>query len=310
MTGPDFGGKQAHFVQIGLGTNTTFIQNLAGQDQDWSGCIHQLLSTCSERRPKFVRGIAVEPVKHHAAAMRSLAAKHLQHVFVLQAAIGEEDDDSVDLHVLESPEELIAKAPENLQKHLRQELVYLENMSCVGGAHPEFDGLQALIKQMYGVQANMVLQTVKRLSWTSLVRKFKFSGCQVLLLDTEGYDVRILRSMLKHCQAFPTELPELIQFETRGHCDYFEGANSEENIIVSLEAVGYKLVAKSESDTLVVHGTALEGSIKLDDWCQSWVCDTCHKQDDMPYYWQGSRCWCKQCCEWWFYRSPIEPDWQ
>eukprot|EP00931_Biecheleriopsis_adriatica_P043712 TRINITY_DN24978_c0_g1_i2.p1 TRINITY_DN24978_c0_g1~~TRINITY_DN24978_c0_g1_i2.p1 ORF type:complete len:347 (-),score=55.70 TRINITY_DN24978_c0_g1_i2:61-1071(-) len=304
----DLSGYQAHFVQIGLGTNTTFVQNLAGPARDWMPCIDWLLSACSESRPDSVRGVAVEPVKEYAEAIRRLAAKHLHHVVVLEAAIGEEDKCSVDLHVLESPQKLIAKAPKNQRRDLKWHLTFLENMSCVGSAHPEFSEIEAWIDDQYGLQAKMAPQSVKQLSWTSLVHTLKFCGCQVLLVDAEGHDASILRSMLEHCRGRPHELPELIQFETRGHCDSCEGGNSEWEIIESLEAAGYVLVAYSYNDTHLVYGPALQREPRLRAWSESWVCDTCGGQGCMPYAWGRDGTWCKRCCDQWWSTSSFEPE--
>ena len=68
----------------------------------------------------------------------------------------------------------------------------------------------------------------------TLAQQLNFTGCQVLLVDTEGHDTSILRSMLAHCEGKPDELPEVIQFETRGHCDKMEDSSSEQQIIDAL----------------------------------------------------------------------------
>ena len=47
----DFGGATVQFVQIGLGTNTTFIQNFAGPWRDWSEQIDWLSKARSETHP-------------------------------------------------------------------------------------------------------------------------------------------------------------------------------------------------------------------------------------------------------------------
>ena len=57
----DVAGRHLHFLQIGLGTNTTFVQNIAGQFSDWSYNVDWLLQAASERRGHSVRGVGVEP---------------------------------------------------------------------------------------------------------------------------------------------------------------------------------------------------------------------------------------------------------
>ena len=270
------------------------------QNPDWHPDISWLLSACSEQSKTHVRGVAVEPVTKYAKAMKTLASQHLQHVVVLEAAIGEEDIDDVDLYVIESPEELIEQVSRNEQADLKWHLSFLENMSCVGRAHSEFSGIQAFIKQKFNLQVNLVQQSgVKQLSWTSLVGNIGFKGCEVLAVDAEGFDASILRSMLKHCRENPGELPELIQFETRGHCDSYEKRNSEWEIIKSLQAAGYVLIALSHHDTHLVHRDALDRS-QLWAWFESWICDSCSRNGDMdriPFTWNKNWCWCKLCLD-------------
>jgi len=95
----DFGGEVVQFVQIGLGTNTTFLQNLAGSWEDWSLTIDWLLKACSERRRNRVRGVAVEPVPDLCKALQR-HADALPGVELVQAAIGETDSAKVEVFVL------------------------------------------------------------------------------------------------------------------------------------------------------------------------------------------------------------------
>ena len=78
-------------MQVGLGTNSTFIQNLGGLQRDWCATIDWLLETVSEGNPARVNGVGVEPVAEHAEAMRSIASRRLPNVALLQLALGEAD---------------------------------------------------------------------------------------------------------------------------------------------------------------------------------------------------------------------------
>ena len=286
-------GKKANFIQIGLGTNTTFVQNLAGRKEDWSHTIDLLLSACSEQKCTFVRGVAVEPVPELAAIHIETAAKLLS-VVVVQAAIGEEDGPAK-IHVLKDPEELLQQVSQQQKESLEWDLACLRNMSSVSHVHPEFEAYRAWILERYFLQVQLVPLDVEQWSWAKLVQKLNFCGCEVLLVDAEGHDASILRSMLAYCKNKPQELPELIQFESRGHCDSFEKRGTELGIIKSLMSAGYQLVAHSHSDTYLVYSPALKREQRLRSWVSDWICDTCGGRGYIPYLWnERSKC-CKNC---------------
>ena len=96
-----FGGRRIHAVQIGLGTFATVVQNLVGRPAEWDPTVSWLLGATSagERRPELFQGVAVEPVSEHWERLRKLAHKFPQ-LRVVQAAIGEEDADGQEVHVL------------------------------------------------------------------------------------------------------------------------------------------------------------------------------------------------------------------
>jgi len=296
---PDFGGRRVHFVQIGLGNNTTFVQNLAGRKEDWHHGIDWLLDSCDERRPQFVRGVAVEPVPEYAEAMQTLAAR-LQNVAVVQAAIGEGNGRSTTIHVLDSPEELCSQVSKRHRQDLLWQLSYLRNMSCVGRDHPEFATMSRKILQRCGVHVKTRTREVELWSWARLAQNLCFAGCQVLLVDAEGHDASILRSMLQHCRGRPRELPDLIQFETRGHCDSVEGGDAEWGIIDLLQDAGYDLLAFSHADTHLAHNSALRRRGRLWRWAQLWACRECQRRGRFPYYSPTSgQTYCLGCWKGW-----------
>ena len=57
--------------------------------------------------------------------------------------------------------------------------------------------------------------------WTygKLAKELDFSGCELLVIDAEGDDTKILRSMISHCWETGKGWPDMIAFETQGHCD-------------------------------------------------------------------------------------------
>merc|ERR1712048_1150337 len=94
-------------------------------------------------------------------------------------------------------------------------------------------------------------------TWAKLATTFNFAGCELLVIDTEGYDTKILRSMIAHCREHTNDWPDVIQFETMGHCDRHEGLGSEKQIIRLLEDEGYTLVAMSDLNSHLVRKAAL-----------------------------------------------------
>ena len=63
-------------------------------------------------------------------------------------------------------------------------------------------------------------------------------GCEVLAVDAEGYDTKILRSLIAYCRKHPEQWPELIPFETMGHCDRHEEACAEQKSFGPISAGG------------------------------------------------------------------------
>ena len=65
------------------------------------------------------------------------------------------------------------------------------------------------------------------LSWERLCSKLVFGGCELLIIDTEGHEAAVLRSMIEHCKKNAccgiSVWPKVIQFETMSHCDKIEG---------------------------------------------------------------------------------------
>ena len=69
----------------------------------------------------------------------------------------------------------------------------------------------------------MDLDRVQTDIWTlaKLKQQLKFNACE-LLVDAEGRDTTVLRSLITHCREMQqigiSEWPNVIQFETMGNC--------------------------------------------------------------------------------------------
>ena len=145
-------------------------------------------------------------------------------------------------------------------------------------------------------------------SWTSAI----FCGCEVLLVDAEGSDTKILRSMIVHCEDVERRganaWPDVVQFETMGHCDQREGVDAEAKMITQLETCGYVLVYWSFHNTVLVNGKPLRGQAdaercqRLQRWmrtlqCQAKGCRRTGTADGhgLPFRSHANRMHCRQC---------------
>ena len=67
---------------------------------------------------------------------------------------------------------------------------------------------------------NLQQAEINMLTFDTLAHLLNFRGCELLIVDTEGFDVEMLRSMIDHCLLRGEEAwPYVIQFETQGLCD-------------------------------------------------------------------------------------------
>lgn len=292
----DFGGARVSFVQIGLGTNCTFVQHLVGEEAD--RVIPWLLEAASEHHPLRIRGVAVEPVAELVEDLRA-RANLLPFVELVQAAIGEHDEVDADLQVFgrRAMNELLNQvAPASVDK-AKSELEYLLNMSCVGNIHPMVPKLSRSLLKKYGINVESARQATDVWSWEKLATQCNFVSCELLIIDTEGYDARILRSLMQHCRERPEAWPWLIQFETMGHCDHLDGEGTEWAVIHELEMEGYTLVSQSHYNSHLVRSEEIGHSRPLTRWVDSWRCTHCGRQRCFPYVsMKAEGIICRRCC--------------
>lgn len=106
------------------------------------------------------------------------------------------------------------------REKLEELLLFLRNMSCVGQLHPDWPQHSHKLADMFGIKVELDVHA-EMLSYATLVNKLRFRGVDVLLVDAEGHDVEIIRSMIAHCQEAEEadSWPKVIQIETMGHVD-------------------------------------------------------------------------------------------
>lgn len=277
-----YGGERVHAVQIGLGTFGTFIQNLAGRRGDWDKLISWLLeSTSASGLPSEFKGVAVEPVSEHVLRLRRLESK-LPQVTLVQAAIGDADVDSVEMHVLPKAlhDALVNSVPERYRKGLRDELVYLRNMTCVGDVHPIFYSCRRRAWDRFWVDVELECQRTEVWTYGHLASKLDFVGCELLIVDAEGHDAAILRSMISHCHEQESlgrdAWPNVIVFEMAGHCDSKEGSASEAAVLAQLENSGYVMFGQDYMNIFLVKHDIFAKSERLQNWLRDLYCHYCH----------------------------------
>ena len=148
----DFEGERINFVQIGLGTNSTFIQNCGGQWHEWDKNIDWLLWACSEHQQDKVRGIAVEPVAELVDALRG-PADGIPLVTLVQVAMGECEVRCADMQVFSVTERdrLVQQVPDEKRAEVKRSLEYLVNMSSMDVAHPLLQTLIQWIEDQYDI---------------------------------------------------------------------------------------------------------------------------------------------------------------
>lgn len=292
----DFGGATVHFVQIGLGTNTTFIQNFAGPREEWSEQIDWLSKAMSETQPDLVRGVAVEPVAELLDAFRPMA-QTLPGVCLLEAAIGEQNKTGV--HMVGVSRKACDQMAQQLTPRRREDFLWhlqcLINMSTVQRQHPESPRYLDWLGRKYGIAVPVITQQANIWSYDRLSAKLNFCGCQVLMIDAEGWDAKILRSVIDYCRRKPLAWPDVIQFETMGHCDKLEGYGTERRTIQRLESNDYILLGYSHKDSYLVRKGAVDKRSCLKKWVLTWQCDCCQKCERFPYDATQHGVFCQQC---------------
>ena len=156
--------------------------------------------------------------------------------------------------------------------------VYLENMASIGVPTPDLASTVDRVCEIAECDSTIVLE--KRLvavyTFEQMLRVHKASGCEVLVVDAEGHDCSILRSMIAACRWGGVPWPYAIRFETRGHADSREGAGAEDGMVRRLQWHSYLLLAVN-GDTTLVHSHSLRRLWHLREWADRHFTLTCYR---------------------------------
>lgn len=293
----DFEGYRLNILQIGLGTCRTFLQNLTDPSNSHQS-VSWLLTAATDRSWRL-RGVGVEPVPEHVEHLQP-ALESLPYTSLLQGAVSTcSEDVEVFAVTPQMYENAASKVPWALRDSFDNLVIYLRNMSCVGQKHPDLDRCYKQLEAMIGVGVEMEPIRARAFSYSEMSSMLNFNGVEVLIVDAEGHDCRILQSMIDHCnshESTPQDWPDVIQFETMGHCDRVDGSGVEDRTVRSLQFHGYASALVGR-DTVMVKLAALPEQ-RMQDLMTSLKCESCGiiGQAGMPYAsWTKTRC---RSCEW------------
>ena len=248
-----------------------------------------MLRYVSEQRPKSITGIGIEPVEEHMQSLQHDAQQQAPGVALVCAAIGERDIQGVEVHALvhQNYNFLLRQVPPKQRDDFRQHLQYLQNMSCVGAAHPSLNKMQKSLHDQYNIWVNLDRVQTDMWTWAKLKQQLNFNGCELLIIDAEGHDTAVLRSLITHCkerkQMGISEWPNVIQFETMGNCDKKEGYNVEWKVINTLEKEDYVLVHYSNYNSHLAYRAAQYHNPFVKDWAETFCCKRCNSYHKYPY---------------------------
>mgnify|MGYP002803597146 FL=1 len=269
-------GCRAHVVQVGLGDNRTFLHDWFESPPE----LRWLLSSISSHHDFC--GVAVEPVWRHLEAAYHLAesAGYASNVALIQAALGQQLGRTAIYRVEELPPEELKGFSEAELEEYELQMSYLRNMSCVEELSDWLQYRHHLLEEQLKVHVPITQDVVPLWTWQRLVEETGFVGCEVLLIDAEGFDVEILRSLAEYCADRVEELPWVIQFESNGLCNARAGYDCEREIVTEFEKLGYLLLGRGR-DTYMVLKSAW--STSLQEWLSSWTCVECDAKNSYPY---------------------------
>merc|ERR1712194_412724 len=133
----------------------------------------------------------------------------------------------------------------------------------------------------YSIDIFDCVETLRTPVWTygQLAEKYDFCSTEVLLIDAEGHDTRIVNSVIEHCKEKETQgkwaWPSIIVFETSGICDFALSDGAESGAIKRLEECGYFIFLTHWQNTNMIHRDTLEGCARLQEWLDLMHCSVC-----------------------------------
>jgi len=276
----DFGGAKVHVLQIGMGTYGTFVEP---SSQYW---LQILLEACSKGCSENLRGIGVDPVEETLGPLEQVLAlsQDKSKVSLLCGAAGETSGEQTFFCLKRGIRLKLRKTMKNHHSEYARvvvdmHLAYLENMSAIGDLHPDFKQNENKVKKSAGIDECLIEQRPIRIyTFEDILKMYNATGCEVLIIDAEGSDCAIIRSMINSCERGLLSWPQVIRFETRGsnHCSNEDGVcEEEEDVLLKLQQHAYLLV-ELWGDATLLHQPALSGCHRLAAWADTYFTVSCY----------------------------------
>ena len=285
----NFQQRRLQVLQIGLGTFGTFLHNACDSDEVYANLTWLLASTSDDSRSML--GVGVEPVPEHISALRPFL-ELMPNSSLVQAAVSRRES-TVDVYSLPLGvyEKCLAVVDPSQRESFIMECSYVLNMSCVSQIHPGIPKRTESLESEFGVEVKVEAIKANALTYSGLSSLLQFHGVELLVIDAEGYDCQILESVIDYCKqpCNSHAWPDVIQFETMGHCDVIEGFEAEQAMAQALRNFGYTVVCKGK-DMALVRSAALASQPRLRKWIDACRCDRCDAQGEcgMPFMFSSS----------------------
>jgi hypothetical protein len=260
-----------------------------------------LLESTSEWRPEHFRAVAVEPVAEHVSRLRRDLSSKMPSVALVQVALGEHvAQEQVYFFTEDAYAVAVAAVPKDQQEEVGQQLTYLRNMSCLGSSHPDFECISMELRRKFGIELKLEEKRTDVWTYRKLVHKMNFKGVELLIIDAEGYDTMILNSVIDHCFSQEAnsswEWPDVIVYETLGHCDSKLGTGTEAACMEKLRECRYSVLTSGGPNVTLVNNLAFRHHKPLRAWIEKLHCKDCDYTDFWPFTMrEGGELRCSWC---------------
>ena len=276
-----FGGERVHIMQVGLGTFGT----VPVPDTSWMQAMLACPVPSGSPSPPprcDLRYIGVDCLEECAGQHEQLALRQEGFCSVLRAAVDETRGKRTLWCMRRGARSKMRAylkrrgASQDLRAQVDFRMAYLENMSGIGEKPPEelawkLVELKGLARYRHSLLKRRQVQCY---TYHDVLDLHGCSGCHIFLVDAEGADCAIVKSMIASCidtGAWPT----IVRFETHG-----VGGVEEEKVVLRLEELEY-IVCQAGLDATLVYTPALIASPHLQNWADThfsvecYICGVC-----------------------------------
>ena len=265
-----------HIVQVGMGTNKTFL------DYDYG--IKALLQGTNKQPHEPLRAIGVDPVawwtkKPHWARQAS------DNVRLIVGAVARAPGTRVLCGLPAGAREQLTDSAawkrigKSNQANVLHHLEYLEHMARLDEYHRDFEfGVNEIWKSMGRGIWLWEERPVTCYTFRQILEMGHASACEILHIDAEGADCEILESMGEFCcqGGQGRRWPRIIKFETRGFANTLFNPEKEDQTIGLLQWWKYNVVY-SGNDTVLLHAPTMSRDRCFRNWADARYPLRCHR---------------------------------